>query len=233
VAASEDDIASDLTSAAFDWYKEQGEPIAALTADLRPSFSVAAMDVAEAKRMRRVELRARRAAIVDPAEQAAAMWPTVISRCRAAGASTVLAFVGVGREPDTTGLRAGLTEAGFTLALPRVEGEHMVAVVARGELTPGAFGIPAPIGEALDPASIDVVVVPGLGFTPDGRRLGQGGGYYDRFLLGVRAGCLTIGVCFRELLVTDLPVEPFDRPVHLVISPDGVVGQSVSAGSSS
>ena len=57
----------------------------------------------------------------------------------------------------------------------------------------------------LDPALLDVVVVPGLAFTADGRRLGQGGGHFDRFLLRLRPDCLRIGVAFREQLVDDLP----------------------------
>jgi 5-formyltetrahydrofolate cyclo-ligase len=70
----------------------------------------------------------------------------------------------------------------------------------------------------VDPATLDVVVVPGLAFTPDGHRLGQGGGHYDRFLTRVRPGCLTIGVCFREQLVAELPVEAHDVPLTAVVT---------------
>ena len=52
----------------------------------------------------------------------------------------------------------------------------------------------------VDPAWPDVVIVPGLAFTSTGRRLGQGGGWYDRFLVGVRDDCVTVGVCFHEQL---------------------------------
>ena len=62
----------------------------------------------------------------------------------------------------------------------------------------------------VDPAELDVVVVPGLAFTLDGRRLGQGGGHYDRFLPRLRPDCVTIGACFAEQLVDDLPREPHD-----------------------
>ena len=63
----------------------------------------------------------------------------------------------------------------------------------------------------IDPAAIDIVIVPGLAFTRDGRRLGQGGGFYDRFLAQLPADCTTIGVGFAEQLLDDLPVEPHDR----------------------
>ena len=68
-----------------------------------------------------------------------------------------------------------------------------------------------------DPASVDVVIVPGLAFTLRGDRLGQGGGWYDRFLAGLRPDAVTIGVGFREQLVDHLPVEPHDiRLDHVV-----------------
>ena len=51
-----------------------------------------------------------------------------------------------------------------------------------------------------------------------GCRLGQGGGFYDRFLPLVRDDCVTCGVCFREQLLDDLPVERHDRLLTLVIT---------------
>lgn len=69
-----------------------------------------------------------------------------------------------------------------------------------------------------DPATLRVVVVPGLAFTRDGHRLGQGGGHYDRFLPRLAAGALRIGVGFREQLVDDLPIEPHDIVLDAVVS---------------
>lgn len=69
-----------------------------------------------------------------------------------------------------------------------------------------------------EPRSIDVVVVPGVAFTADGHRLGQGGGWYDRFLADVGDETATIGVCFQEQVVSAVPQEPHDISVHRVIS---------------
>lgn len=69
-----------------------------------------------------------------------------------------------------------------------------------------------------DPTSVDVVVVPGLGFTPAGDRLGQGGGWYDRFLSGLRADVQAVGVCFDVQLVDALPVEAHDVRMALVVT---------------
>ena len=75
--------------------------------------------------------------------------------------------------------------------------------------------------EGPDPARVDVVVVPGLAFTADGHRLGQGGGWYDRFLVRLPERVLTVGVGFAEQLVDALPVEPHDVPLDLIVTDDG------------
>ena len=70
----------------------------------------------------------------------------------------------------------------------------------------------------VDPATLDVVVVPGLAFTPEGARLGQGGGHFDRFLVRLRADCLKIGVCYVEQLVDQLPTAELDVHVDRVVT---------------
>jgi 5-formyltetrahydrofolate cyclo-ligase len=70
----------------------------------------------------------------------------------------------------------------------------------------------------VDPVHLDVVVVPGLAFTADGRRLGQGGGHYDRFLTRVRPDCVTVGAAFAEQLVADLPTDPHDIRLDFVVT---------------
>lgn len=64
----------------------------------------------------------------------------------------------------------------------------------------------------------DVVVVPGLAFTVDGDRLGQGGGWYDRFLSNTMPGCTTIGVGFDMQLVDSVPTEPHDVALDYVVT---------------
>lgn len=183
----------------------------------------------DAKRAMRIEMRRKRVALTDRSERSASLWAAVMQLCDHAAsrpaaqrstALAVLAFNGVGSEPDTTGLLELLNAEGYSVVLPRVEGDHIVAVAYRpgDPLIPGAYSIPEPTGPAVDPAIIDVVLVPGLAFTRDGRRLGQGGGYYDRFLLLVRAECITCGVGFSEQVVDDLPCEPHDRRLSALVT---------------
>ncbi len=179
-------------------------------------------DVDDIKRALRVEMRRVRTAIADRDARVGAIWDEVVDHCRRLGAQTVMAFVGVGTEPDTSSLLELLAAEGIAVVLPRVEHGHIVAAPLQdAPMAAGRYGIPSPDGPAVDAATIDVVVVPGLAFTRDGRRLGQGGGYYDRFLPLVRNDCTTIGVCFAEQLVDDLATEPHDRILDLVVT-DGV-----------
>ena len=174
----------------------------------------------ETKQQLRARMRRIRANVPDRAARAAPIARAVLAECTSIGASSVMAFVGVGNEADTGATIDSLTLAGFRVLLPRVVGEEIVAVVhdPGRALVVGAFGIPEPTGDPVDPQEIDVVLVPGLAFTRDGRRLGQGGGFYDRFLPLVREDCVTVGVCFAEQIVDDLITEPHDRIVDLVIT---------------
>lgn len=90
------------------------------------------------------------------------------------------------------------------------------------ELAPGRMGILEPDAvqsPAVDPAEIDLVLVPGLGFTLNGGRLGFGGGYYDRFLGKVRPDAAVIAVCLSCQIVpaAELPLEPHDVRIPLVL----------------
>lgn len=174
----------------------------------------------DAKRALRAEMRALRRAIEDRPTRVNALCDAVFDQLAATGAHTVMAFVGVGSEPDTSALLRRLHDAGVIVLLPRVDSEQIVAAahLPGDDLLEGPFGILAPSGPSVDPALIDAVIVPGLAFTAGGRRLGQGGGFYDRYLPLLRDECVVIGVCFAEQIVDDLPSEAHDRVMDVVIS---------------
>jgi 5-formyltetrahydrofolate cyclo-ligase len=145
----------------------------------------------------------------DRAARSARIWSAIVARAgldRPAGGRPVriMLFQGLPTEPDTAGWFEWCAEHGLAAFRPDVDGPDLR--VAPGDV---------------DPATLDVVVVPGLGFTPDGRRIGQGGGHYDRFLPRLRPGCLTIGAAFAEQIVADLPVEAHDADVDAVVTDEG------------
>jgi len=70
----------------------------------------------------------------------------------------------------------------------------------------------------------DCVIVPLLGFTADGHRLGQGGGHYDRWLAGHPGAC-AIGLAWDCQLLDSLPLESHDRPLDAVVTPTRLYGE--------
>ncbi len=144
------------------------------------------------------------------------LWTALAELPEFRNAGAVMAFVGMRSEPDTDPLLARLRAAGQRVLLPRVDGRDLIVCDGDGPMATSRFGVSEPQGPALDPAIIEFVVVPGLAFTADGRRLGYGGGFYDRFLPGLR-GVPNAGVCFTEQLLDELPVDAHDVRVDRVV----------------
>lgn len=68
-----------------------------------------------------------------------------------------------------------------------------------------------------------VLIVPLLGFTADGLRLGQGGGHYDRYL-AENQDAVTIGLAWDCQMLDSLPVEPHDMPLNAIVTPTRFYG---------
>lgn len=85
------------------------------------------------------------------------------------------------------------------LAVPRVAGDGLETLILDSQtgLTPSIWGVPEPLDDRfVDPASIDLVIVPLLAFDLQGHRVGYGKGFYDRFLRTCRGDCIKVGVSF-------------------------------------
>ena len=87
---------------------------------------------------------------------------------------------------------------------------------------PGTFG--APIPQAGDWMTPEILIVPLVAFDRRGGRLGYGGGFYDRTLQALRAQgpVLAIGFAFAAQETDDLPLEATDQPLDMIVTPDGV-----------
>lgn len=95
--------------------------------------------------------------------------------------------------------------------LPVVTGDTLKILPCSESTHIGAYGISEPDGtEYTDPATLDLIIVPGVGFTADGHRLGRGKGYYDRLLKTTSA--YKIGVCFAVQITPSIASlhEPHD-----------------------
>lgn len=131
-------------------------------------------------------------------------------------AAVVLAFASLAREPQTGALIAALQARGALVALPRVHGPDMeawaVPVAGSGAAGDGVVG----------PTRIDLVLVPGVAFDGRGRRLGRGGGHYDRYLARVAPACVRLGLCFEGQRVPAVPAEAHDQGVDALVTEAGL-----------
>lgn len=167
--------------------------------------SPARLGVVQEKSSLRVSMRAVRAVIAaDPVERherSARIWARIVDATDLGPPRNVLLFESLPTEPDTAAWFAWCREHDVAVFAPEVDG-------------PDLHVVPGPV----DPSVLDLVVVPGLAFTDDGRRLGQGGGHYDRFLPRLRPDCRTVGAAYGEQLLDDLPTEPHDVRLDLVVT---------------
>lgn len=130
----------------------------------------------------------------------------------------IFLYASVGAEVDTRALIEIAYKQGKIVALPICLGNGVMDFYQYdGTLREGKYCIPEPTtGTVLYPDSSDVMIVPGLAFDKKGYRMGQGGGYYDRYLEKHR--CITIGVCREMFFVENVPICWNDLPVDYVIT---------------
>ena len=113
---------------------------------------------------------------------------------------------------------------GTNIYLPRVTGDDLEIVPYHGPESlddNNKFHIGEPVGDAVDPSCLELIIVPAVALDQKRNRLGRGKGYYDR-LLSV-TDCPTIGVACEFQLVDEVPVEPHDRPLDCVVTSDTVI----------
>ena len=181
------------------------------------------MDASEAKVALRRELRERRAARAE-AERALA-GEALARHAAQLQPATVAAFVGTRTEPPTVPLLQALRSAGRRVLLPLLREDmdlEWAEFTSADALRPARRGIPEPPGPSLGLDAISeagLVLTPALAVDATGRRLGQGGGSYDRAL--ARAAAAVVAIVFDDELLDEVPVEGHDRPVAGVLTPGG------------
>lgn len=177
----------------------------------------------------RRQFRARRRAL--PPDQRVTADKAIASHLRSLPAFqravTVLSYVSIPEdEAGTRDLLGQLAEEGRFVLVPRsLPGGELSwhRFDGLGRLVTGRHGIlePAPGSTAFTSwPSPAVVLTPGAAFTPKGERLGQGGGYYDRFLAEFSG--LSIGLAYSCQIAPSLPQSGHDRPVDYVVTEETV-----------
>lgn len=175
----------------------------------------------------REAMRARRAALDDAQQEkaalAAARWICSLDAYR--HAKTVMAYSAARGELRLLPVMMDVLASGRRLALPRCESPGVMTarqVVRLDQLVPGMYGLmePPSASDVIAPEEIDLILVPGTAFDGAGGRIGQGGGYYDRYLPGTRA--VRVGVCHDFALLERIAVQPHDVRMDAVVTPKGL-----------
>lgn len=186
----------------------------------------------------RARLRALRDAIPSADREAgsAAIRRTLLELPETRAARRWHVYVSYRSEVATHDLIRELLARGDEVFVPDVLPDETMAALplaAWTDLEPGRFGILTPRSRppSANPSvatvppgkfQLDVCLLPGLGFTAQGDRLGYGRGNYDRFL-AAHPQPLTIAMVFDEQLVAELPTEPTDHRVDLIVTPTQVI----------
>jgi 5-formyltetrahydrofolate cyclo-ligase len=141
-------------------------------------------------------------------------------------AATVAAYASVGSEPPTGLLLDRLRSSGKRVLLPSLCPDgHLDWAAFDGDLVAARLGLLEPPGPRLGleaVATADVVLVPGVAVDARGRRLGRGGGSYDRALGRVPVGTPVVLLLHDDEVVAEVPVADHDRPVTAVVTPSAL-----------
>ena len=137
-----------------------------------------------------------------------------------ASAESIFVYVSMPQEPSTARIISRALEEGKSVYVPKCEGKTMLAVHIRNtyELVPGKLGIPVPekADETKTADELGLIIAPCVAASTDGRRLGHGGGYYDRFLQRQRDNAVCL--CFKEMLCNDIPADENDVRIKYIIT---------------
>lgn len=126
------------------------------------------------------------------------------------------------REVDLTAADPWLRSRGVRIAYPVMfENQRGFAWVPDVQALQSAtqrFRQPPQPWQWAQPGELDVIIVPMLGFTHNGHRIGYGAGFYDEMLSRFRPPALAIGVAFEAQSVPTLPLDPHDQPCDLILT---------------
>jgi len=142
-------------------------------------------------------------------------------------ADSIFLFISMNaREPSTFAMIEAALKTDKITAVPRIEPKSGIMTFKKinGLSFPDEvltekhpFGFFQPDDHLTDiypeKLHLNLIIVPGVAFSPDCQRLGNGGGFYDRFLSTLQDNSKTIGICFQDQIIPDLPVEKHDIAV--------------------
>ena len=179
--------------------------------------------------MRRI-LREKVAALTPPQRhgKSLAACGLVVTTPEFMQARVVMLYLSTPEEIDTAPLALRCWQAGKSVVVPKVSWDQRrmlpveITTLQTGITSTGP-GIREPIaGKPIPLDLIDLVIVPGLGFSVTGYRIGRGMGFYDRFLAQSDFIGRSCGLAFEEQIVEALPVLDHDVPLSMLVTDGGI-----------
>ena len=184
------------------------------------------MDAKEEKKILRKGLKERAAGLDGGYCRQAdgAIFRQVISLPEYIESQVLFCYVGMEGEIDTRPVILDALERGKQVCVPLCTARGVMEarrIFGLGELKRGSFGIlePEPDAPFVSPEKIGLALIPCLSCTRDGRRLGYGGGYYDRFLPQTK--CFRAVLCRERMMEDALPAEDHDERMDAVVTEAG------------
>ena len=178
----------------------------------------------------RRQIREKLAAMTDADRQSKSLAATnfLTASPEFAAARVVMLYLSTAHELDTAPLALKCWQTGKTVVVPKVSWDQrrMLPVEITSlqtNITTTGPGVREPIsGQPIPLNLIDLVIVPGIGFTNDGHRIGRGMGFYDRFLALPEFLGVSCGMGFEEQIVSELPVLDHDMPLSMLCTDRGI-----------
>lgn len=177
------------------------------------------------KKSQRRQLKFALANISDKLEQSESIAEFI--KCAELPKGSICIYNSIASEVDTKALIEYFCNM-REVYLPVVDGEDiaLVNVDKDTKYAEGAWGIYEPIGKRLAPQDVrpSVTVTPLLGVDRSLNRLGKGKGYYDRYF--AKTDTFKVGLAFREQVVEKVYADDWDKPLDMLITPDGIIIRS-------
>lgn len=143
-------------------------------------------------------------------------------------ARRVLLYASFRSEVSARAIKEHALANGKELVLPKVDEpnacltKHVIGGLH--ELSEGYMGIPEPTtDECVKVEDMDIVIVPGVAFSPAGARIGYGGGYYDKLLLRAKGRIPIIALAYEEQVYDTLPSEAHDVRMDMIVTPERLI----------
>lgn len=175
------------------------------------------MKFMEEKSELRTKYLEKRSNLVDRQDKSYVVQQRIIDYINENSPKTVFIYYAFQAEVETYLIIEHLLENNIKTYIPHKDELKVWEVNDIEEIHSNATGLAYIEKDLIEVTELDLAIIPGVAFTRDGKRLGRGEGWYDRFLATVSVKT-KIGICFEEQIADDLPTEDHDIEMDLVIS---------------